>query len=404
MLQRRRHGWRLRRPQSGAPRHEQAPAGWFTRLRARIGALLRVVLRSLRRRVDRSGAHRRRRVVLLLIALVVTLNTGLEAYLRKDLPTTTQPFTPSPARQQVAQRYFPQTYWVFIPGFGIDYCPDVERAYGDLISDTGQSFCVAPSPVALDPNEIAEAIRARVDRGRDGPGTPVTLRFYGISMGGMIAYDVARLLRERDRSIVVDAIVFDSSPAGPDSVSGLKQLGPRWGGLVNRTPNLPFDIPNPLKGGPLNRAGVHLVEAMADNVTSGRALLSWHDVRFAWYKATRVTGAGVVNQLAYLNAFFPPDWPAEDEEIAFGYFRAEDPAADTTVDVHRAEQTYQRLVDPRPLWVYPIPGGGHASADTTVAGYRSTLRAFISDARIPTVEDVRREALRISERNIPVGP
>lgn len=351
-----------------------------------------------------TGRRRRRRLVLCLIALFVVLNTGLEAYLRRNLPTTTQPFTPSPARQELARRYFPQTYWVFIPGFGIDYCPDVERAYGDMISDTGQSFCVAPSPVALDPNEIAGAVRARVDRGRGGPDTPVTLRFYGISMGGMIAYDVARLLRERDPSIAVDAIVFDSSPAGPASVSGIKQLGPRWGGLLNRTPNLPLGIPNPLKGGPLNRTAVHLAEALVGNLRNGRFPLAADDVRFAWYKATRVSGDGVANQLAYIDSFYPLSWPAADDAVRFAYFRAEDPTADTTVDVRHAEQTYRRLIAPHELWVYPVPQGGHASADTTIPGYRATMRAFLSDARIPTVEDLRREALRVSRRNIPVGP
>ena len=359
---------------------------------------------SVERATDAGSRRRRRRILLGCLAAFVVVNTGLEAYLRQDLPTTTQPLTPDRASQELSERYFPNTYWVFIPGFGIDYCPDVERALRKLITSTGQSFCVAPSPVALDPNEIARAVKARIDERREDSETPVTLRFYGISMGGMIAYDVARLLRERDRSIDVDAIAFDRSPAGPESVSGLKQLGPRWGGLVNRTPNLPFDIPNPLKGGPLNRAGVHLAEALAGNLTGDRTLLSWDDVQFAWYKATRVTGAGVANQLEYLNAFYPPNWPAADEDIAFGYFRAADPAADTTVDVRRAEETYERLVAPHPLWVYPVPRGGHASADTTVAEYRATLRAFISDARIPTVADLRREALAVSGRNIPVGP
>ncbi len=349
-----------------------------------------------------SRRHRRR--LLVVLAALVVLNTGLETYLRKDLPTTTQAFTPDQIGQERAQRYFPQTYWVFLPGFGIDYCPDVERAYGELINETGQSFCLAPSPVALDPNEIAGAIRARVGHGGAGPKTPVTLRFYGISMGGMIAYDVARLLRARDPNVTVDAIIFDSSPAGPNSVSGIKQLAPRLGGLVNRTPNLPFGIPTPLKGGPLNRMGVHVLEALVANLSDHRWPLSIEDVNFAWYKATRVTGRGVTNQLDYLNSFYPPSWPPEDPTIRFAYFGAANPDDDTTVDVRRAQETYRRLVAPHELWVYPVPQGAHASADSTVAGYRSTLQAFLRDARIPTIADMQAERLRTAERSIPVGP
>ncbi len=340
----------------------------------------------------------------MILAAFVVLNTGLEAYLRTDLPTTTQPFSPSRAGQALARRYFPQTYWVFFPGFGIDFCPDVERAYGDLINDTGQSFCVAPSPVALDPHEIARAVMARVDRDHDGPRPPVTLRFYGISMGGMIAYDVARVLHSRRDRVRVTAIVFDSSPAGPESVAGLKQLAPRWGGLVNRIPNLPFGIPNPLKGGPLNRLALHLGEAAADNLGRGTWPLSAADVKFAWYKATRVTGAGVANQLDYINTFYPPSWPADDPGITFAYLRAANPDDDTTVDVHRAVDSYRRLVDPHDLLVYPVPDGRHASADSTIAGYRAAMRAFIADARMDTVADVVARRARVADRNIPAGP
>lgn len=332
--------------------------------------------------------RRRRRVAALTAGAVLAFgaaNTGLEAVNRAAFPSRT---TTGVVHSDRVSALLPHTYWVFFPGFGIDFCPDVERALVPVTRDYGRSFCVAPSPAGLDPAEIARTVRARVaaDRGGDDP---VTLYLYGISMGGMLAYDVARQLDGHD-AITVRALVFDSSPAGPESVSGAKKYVVRAGAAINRMPDLPGDVPNPLKGGPLSRFVVHATEAVAANVGRGDWPLSEPDVRFAWYKATRVTSGGVTNQMQYIEGFYPPPDPNALPYAAFAYLRAQDPSADTTVDVLRAIRTYVDLVAPRPLAVYPIVGGSHASADTTVASYAAALRTFVRDAGLPTADDVER--------------
>lgn len=344
-------------------------------------------LRRRRRPLSRAAAGGA-----ILLALVAT-NTGLEAVNRAAFPSTT---TTGVMHTDRVSSLLPHAYWVFFPGFGIDFCADVERAMAPVTRDTGRSFCVAPSPARLDPAEIAGAVRTRVDADRPGraAAAPVTLYFYGISMGGMIAYDVARQLDGHD-GITVRAIVFDSSPAGPESVSGAKKYAVAAGAAINRLPDLPGNIPNPLKGGPLNRFIGHVGEAMAANVSNRNLPISGSDLKFAWYKATRVTSDGVTNQMQYIEGFYPPRDPAALPYASFAYLRAQDAGADTTVDVQRATQTYATLVAPRPLAVYPISGGFHASADTTVASYAAAMRGFVSAAGLATADDV--EHLRFAE-------
>ncbi|QQS02333.1 MAG: hypothetical protein IPK37_08500 [Austwickia sp.] len=344
------------------------------------------MLRS--RPVRRRRRRRPRRAVALAAGVLLafgTANTGLEAANRAAFPSRT---TTGVVHSERVSTLLPHAYWVFFPGFGIDFCPDVERALVPVTRDYGRSFCVAPSPAGLDPAEIARTVRARVAEDRTG-AEPVTLYLYGISMGGMLAYDVARQLDGHD-GITVRALIFDSSPAGPESVSGAKKYVVRAGAAINRLPDLPGDIPNPLKGGPLNRFAGHAGEAVAANLGRGDWPLSGQDLRFAWYKATRVTSGGVTNQLQYIEGFYPAKDPAALPYAAFAYLRAQDPGADTTVDVLRAITTYVDLVAPRELAVYPIVGGTHASADTTVASYAAALRTFVRSAGLPTADDMER--------------
>ncbi len=351
------------------------------------------MIRSRALRSRRTRRRTRRRLLAyaaVATAAFVVANTALEGVNRAAFPTTT---TTGVVHSDRVSALLPHTYWVFFPGFGIDFCPDVERALVPLTTNYGRSFCVAPSPAGLDPAEIARAVRARVDADR-GQQEPVTLYLYGISMGGMIAYDVARQL-DGHGGITVRALVFDSSPAGPESVSGAKKYAVKAGAQINRLPDLPGGIPNPLKGGPLSRFVVHTGESLVANVRAGRWPLSEQDVTFAWYKATRVTSDGVANQLHYIETFYPNADPNALPYASFAYLRASDPGADTTVDVMRATATYAALVAPRKLASYAIVGGSHASADTTAASYARALGAFVREAGLPTADDV--ERLRATE-------
>ncbi len=357
-------------------------------------------------RSPRSVRRRRRRALIRTVAItiagLIALNTGLEAIHRRSFPSVTRTHG-SPVHQAAVAALFPHTYWILIPGFGIDFCSDVEAAYADVLHDSGQSMCIAPSPVALDPAEIATVIRNRIDAERHSPDTPVRLRFYGISMGGLLAYDVATILASSRANIGVELIVFDSSPAGSDSVSGLKQIGPAWGVFVNRLPDLPFDIPNPVKGGPLSRLALHLAETALTNAERGQWSISTDDVSFAWYKSTQVTSRAVANQLDYLGNFRREPNPTALPGAHFAYFRAQDPSRDDTVDVTRAIDSFRTLVAPRDLHVYPILNGSHASANVTSGSYRAALAAAVEDAGILTLTDIARAA-RQSNRNYPIGP
>ena len=311
---------------------------------------------------------------------------GREWANRREFPTTTT--AGATAADPVTAGYFPHTYWVFFPGFGIDFCPDVERALRPVTRESGQSFCVAPSPVALDAHEIAAAVRARVTAGRAqwaDPQAPITLYLYGISMGGMIAYDVARVLDGSD-GIAVKAVVFDSSPAGPESVRGVAQVAVRGGAAVQRSPDLPWGIPNPLMGGPLSRFPGHLAEARGADAQARRAP-TLDAARFAWYKANRVVSASAVNQLDYI-AGFASAGDAALRGPFYAYLGAADPEADRTVDVTAAAAAYRRRIDPSPLDVRAIRGGTHASANTATAAYTEALRGVVHDAHLLTRRDV----------------
>ncbi|GAB78692.1 hypothetical protein SAMN05421595_2346 [Austwickia chelonae] len=324
------------------------------------------------------------RFLAVLLALT-TVNTALEVVNRAAFPTVT---TTGVVHSDKVNTELPNTYWVFFPGFGINFCSDVERAFAPVTGLTGRSFCVAPSTARLDPAEIAAAVQARVAEHRD-PGRPVTLYLYGISMGGMIAYDVARQLDGQD-GVVVRAVLFDSSPAGPDSVSADKRGFVALGATINRLPDLPWGIPNPLKGGPLNRALVHIGEEMIGDLRERRLPSGLDDLRSAWYKATSVTSGGMANQFDYIQNFYPTPDPEALPYASFAYLRAQDAGADTTVDVQRATDTYAALIAPRRLTVLPVVGGTHASGDVTVQSYRAALSTFITEAGLPTADDTAR--------------
>ncbi|MBW3084087.1 hypothetical protein KEM60_00270 [Austwickia sp. TVS 96-490-7B] len=340
-------------------------------------------------RTSRPRRRRPRRLVVLMLTFLVLVaaNTALEAINRARFPSTTVTGASSESETGTP------AYWIFFPGFGIDFCPAVAASFEPVTSSTGHSFCVAPSRGHLDPAEISAAVVNRLDATRR-PQAPVTVYLYGISMGGMIAYDVARLI-DGKKGITVRALVFDSSPAGPDSVAGVKQAAVEVGAAIQRLPDLPGDIPNPLKGGPLDRFALHLGEYVVDNTYAGKWPLSWEEAHAAWVKSMAVTSDGMGEQLDYIESFYPRPDPRALPYASFGYLRAMDADADTTVDVQRATAAYAQIVAPHALDVIPVAGGWHASADVTVASYRKALARFIARAEIPTLQQIRTSQERL---------
>ncbi|MEZ2391233.1 thioesterase domain-containing protein [bacterium RCC_150] len=140
----------------------------------------------------------------------------------------------------VAQRYYPNASWIIFPGFKTSW----EEAQWILISlrdalrQRGQLSAVGYSNLGLDVSDVVDAVAAHVkERKLD------TLYFYGHSFGGMLATEVAALLRERN-DVGVKLILLDSSPFSKYDI-----LDQSWFDGVVFLYESGFQVPSVLRGG-----------------------------------------------------------------------------------------------------------------------------------------------------------
>lgn len=323
------------------------------------------------------------------LAAAILLNSGLETLNSFDRPPGTAIINQEIKTEEKAKQYFPNTYWVIIPGRGIDFSADVERALAPTLHQTGQTFTISPNPDRYDPHEIASKIRSYVISAENASDQEVKLRFYGISMGSMVAWDVANLLDSRD-NIEVDGMVFDSSPGNIYDVNPFLRPIVKAQAILQSIPDPPLEISNPIKGGPINRFVIHTSEAVMQSPTS---FISPNSIQDNWRKANLVLTSQLNTQAGLIDSFDNAPQPDALPHVKqFTYIGARDYAADQIVNVETAVKSYQTLIGPnRRLSHLSIPQGSHASADRNCEAYNQAMSKYIADAGLKTITNIERD-------------
>lgn len=323
------------------------------------------------------------------LSIFAATNTGLETYYMHERPTQTKTEYKNFTSNLEAMIYFPHTYWVVFPGAGVDFAASVESQLAPLMHEYGQTFTVEPSPVKIDPSEIASSIAARVNPDNINKDETIHLRLYGISMGGMLAWEVGKKLEQRYPNIVIDAVIFDSSPASTSDVSQTSQQFVKASAMVDSLSDLPLGIPNPLKGGPIDRFLFNTAETASARIKSHQMPFSPDDLSQSWRLSTGVASNYLAEQMKIINTFDTSPDPHSLKDAKFAYFGAGEGSIDSVVAVDRAIDGYQRLIgSERNLDVYRMSGTSHASADRTPKPYMRSLAEFIVKSGFASKEDI----------------
>ncbi|MGG5172287.1 alpha/beta fold hydrolase [Pseudarthrobacter sp. J1738] len=117
-------------------------------------------------------------------------------------------------KDSYAEAYFPDAAWILFPGFktGWEESQVILLALRDALNQRGQLAAVGYSNLGLRVEDVVAAVLDFVQSRR-----LKTLYFYGHSFGGMLATQVAAILR-RLYNIRVRLILLDSSPASRQDV------------------------------------------------------------------------------------------------------------------------------------------------------------------------------------------
>lgn len=325
------------------------------------------------------------------LALAVGANTALEAYNIHQHPTETRTTYKNFATNLEAMREFPDTYWVIFPGAGVDTADSVESQLAPVMHRYGQSFTVAPSPARIEPDEIASQINHWVNPNHTRDDHTIRLRLYGISMGGMLAWEVGKELERDYPNIMIESVVFDSSPGSIEDVNPVIQPFVYSGAAIGEMGDLPYAIPNPLKGGPLSRFATNSANAAFSRVFRGESPIpSSDELATAWRIANGTTSTYVNDQLRIIDTFDPTSDAKSLPHAKFAYFGASRWYNDDTVNVAQAAKRYRSLIGGRQLDVYGLDGISHASADVSPTQYRRALQSFIDRSGFVDIETARK--------------
>lgn len=113
-----------------------------------------------------------------------------------------------PVGDDFAESYYPDSSWILFPGYktGWEEAQWILNSIRGSLRQRGQMAAVGYSNLGLEVAEVVDAVLAYVNGRKLN-----TLYFYGHSFGGMLATEVAALLRERN-GVTVKLILLDSSP------------------------------------------------------------------------------------------------------------------------------------------------------------------------------------------------
>ncbi|MEV8150326.1 thioesterase domain-containing protein [Arthrobacter sp. NPDC080073] len=145
-----------------------------------------------------------------------------------------------PVGDDFAESYYPNSSWILFPGYKTSW----EEAQWILNSIRGslrqraQMAAVGYSNLGLEVTEVVDAVLAYINARKLN-----TLYFYGHSFGGMLATEVAALLRERN-GVSVKLILLDSSPFSKYDI-----LDQSWFDGVVFLYESGFQVPSVLRGG-----------------------------------------------------------------------------------------------------------------------------------------------------------
>lgn len=145
-----------------------------------------------------------------------------------------------PVGDDFAESYYPNSSWILFPGYKTSWeeAQWILNSLRGSLRQRGQMAAVGYSNLGLEVAEVADAVLVYVNERKLN-----TLYFYGHSFGGMLATEVAALLRERN-GVAVKLILLDSSPFSKYDI-----LDQSWFDGVVFLYESGFQVPSVLRGG-----------------------------------------------------------------------------------------------------------------------------------------------------------
>ncbi len=145
-----------------------------------------------------------------------------------------------PVGDDFAESYYPNSGWILFPGYKTSWeeAQWILNSIRGSLRQRGQMAAVGYSNLGLEVTEVVDAVLAYINERKLN-----TLYFYGHSFGGMLATEVAALLRERN-GVSVKLILLDSSPFSKYDI-----LDQSWFDGVVFLYESGFQVPSVLRGG-----------------------------------------------------------------------------------------------------------------------------------------------------------
>ncbi|MCZ9883529.1 alpha/beta fold hydrolase [Arthrobacter sp. B2a2-09] len=145
-----------------------------------------------------------------------------------------------PVGDDFAESYYPNSSWILFPGYKTSWeeAQWILNSLRGSLRQRGQMAAVGYSNLGLEVADVVDTVLAYINERKLN-----TLYFYGHSFGGMLATEVAALLRERN-GISVKLILLDSSPFSKYDI-----LDQSWFDGVVFLYESGFQVPSVLRGG-----------------------------------------------------------------------------------------------------------------------------------------------------------
>ncbi len=268
---------------------------------------------------------------------------------------------------------FPHASWLIVPGFGVSHTESIAKPLQPTMDEYGQIAGVTYSPNGLQMDDLARNTANYCLRNRIS-----TLHMYGHSMGGMVAVELAALLK-RKHNILTDIVVLDCSPQQLQDVKGdVKRLGVELLAMAGRLS---------YHGGPLTRMALEVAVRLTDK---GESFTKAFAEAFNRDKSTTASNELLQSLAGYMPSYRASKFLKHLGGTTMCHLAPQHADRDNVVDKNSSRIHWTASSLDKKLLCADGPHTGHADPGRYQAEYNGMLHRVTSLAHLVTAEEARR--------------
>lgn len=288
------------------------------------------------------------------------------------------------AYSQDTDYLFPDTFCLIFTGFGAMYPEQLAKGLSDTFGQYGQTAFIRYGNAQIDPESIADTIATYMSEGDASVHTGIprqprkTASLYGHSMGGIVAFEVAAVLKNK-HDVDVRQVFLDCSPAQQQDVkSSMKRA------LVTL-----LDVSNQLHfhGGPILRGVLEAIDRVGEGAVTFEAIT---DRLAKGMPGHALPNETIQNQAGVIRASYAIIQQTSSKilaDVPVYHLAPSNPNDDDTVDNTSARRSWAQII--KKFIQVDLIGTHHANPNENPRAYNATLQPIFESNKLQNITTVR---------------